>query len=170
MEQFISAPLSNGGNTDELGNMLSWTGVVSDTESWYSALPLPAPYTFVYSSDYCSFVENVGVTERGMKWGPAKELVLPAENQEIPKTKEEVLSWFQEATSTSTKSSESKNKNSDAMVLSTIAIILSSIVLSIFAGIFALRVLQPDQFVQSLHPKMANHLSGKEAIQKSDML
>jgi hypothetical protein len=169
-EQFISAPLSNGGNIDELGGMLSWTGVVSDTASWHSALPLPAPYTFVYSSASCSFEEN-GVIEHGMKWGPAKELVSPAENQESPKTKEEVLSWFQEATSTSAKSSDSqKERSSEAIALAIIAIILSSIVISIIAGLFVLRITKPDLFAQALHPQLANHLSGGETTQKRDML
>ena len=164
MEQYVSAPLSNGGNTNELGDMLSWTGVVSDSASWYSGLPLPAPYVFVYSSDSCSFVEN-GVTQYGMKWGPSKELVSPSENQDVPKTKEEVLSWVQQLPSSN---ADQNSRDSEAMQISIAALIMSTFVLSIIACLLALRVTKPDAFAQTLHPDFITIVSDKETKNKGD--
>ena len=159
MEQYISAPISNGGNTNELGDMLSWTGVVSDTASWYSGLPLPSPYVFVYSSDSCSSLED-GEIQYGMKWGSAKELVPPIDNQNAPKTKAEVLTWFQPPSSET-------GETDEVIVISVIAVVLSVIVLSIFVCLLALRFTKPDMFAQALHPKLIIS-NGEETKNKNE--
>jgi hypothetical protein len=163
VEQFISDPMSIGGNTNELGDMLSWTGVVSDSASWNSGLPLPAPYFFVYSSELCSFMED-GVYQHGMKWGSSKEIVPPSENQDVPKTKAEVLSWIQLSSSDDTNS-----RYSQVIQISIAAVILSTLVLSIVACLIALRITKPDIFAQALHPDFITIVSDKEEKKKGDI-
>lgn len=93
-EQYVSTPDTNDGNTNENDDMLSWTGVVEGTESWSAALPLPSPFTYVYSSGACVDPES---SEVGMRFGASQLIVGALVDQDAIKNKAEVVSLIEEA-------------------------------------------------------------------------
>lgn len=175
-EQFVSTPDTNDGNENQLGNMLSWTGTVSGSESWALATPLPSPYVYIFSSASCVPADSPGASGQvGMTWGADLVIIAPPENMDAVNTKAEVLSWIEESelgltellrsstetslsklavavNSASTDSENADEQSSMALALSIVALCFNVLLLGVLIGLVALRFAKPRTFTRAILP------------------
>jgi len=174
VDQYVSTQGTNDGNANANGEMISWTGTVSGSESWSQATPKPSPYTFVYSSAQCTDPDSTGTAttgQVGMRWGPEKAVVAPDENDAAVVNAGEVKSIVQEALLTYNEETDASvlklwNKVDDlqhdydeykgeikaAFTLAIFATVLGSLLFGGVLGIFAWRMAAPKKFTHALLP------------------
>jgi hypothetical protein len=159
VEQHVSTPGTNDGNSDGDASILSWTGNVEGSASWGAAQPKPSAYTFVYSSAACMPDDSTGdAGQIGMRWGSPAVVIDVAEDQEAVKSKAEVLSWMEEQQLDMTEEwdvqfaaatediREAKKQAENSAMVSIIAAAVSAVLLLMVLATASFRVANPTGF------------------------